>query len=327
MAEVELIDARLFDVLVEKSQLKIEDTHSLNYCRDCSMAMNFDPTTSTWTCEECPIQTHSIGGGNTIGSSSGTIKIARGSKKNYYNGSQDYTKTQRRAILDQLFKNNDLYTGRKIPKDVLVKAAENYNETQQLKIEEIDSDGTTTDKKFVKRGTIKDQILAKWIQIECIRAGTPRRKKDIAEFMRLSSQGFSKGEEILRNLHAQKKINIPIYEEPMEDYTERYLESLGLDNDPKYYDFIIKLVECAIEKRIATSSVLTSKIVGSIWILITHCKLGIDANKVESACDNIRKNTFTRFSKAIEDNILKFVDVFIEYNIPHGIKGKIIKKE
>jgi hypothetical protein len=106
---------------------------------------------------------------------------------------------------------------------------------------------------------------------------------------------------------------------------ERYLEVLGIDNE-RYYAFILALIDRAIKKNIGMSSVMSSKIVGAIWILVQREKLPIDANMIQDRCDNIKKNTWTRFSDAITNNILKFYDIFAEHKIETGIKGRVVRR-
>jgi transcription initiation factor TFIIIB Brf1 subunit/transcription initiation factor TFIIB len=128
----------------------------------------------------------------------------------------------------------------------------------------------------VRRGNIKDEVLAGLIYFECIRASIVRKKKDIALFMKLPTNGFSRGEDILRNLQAEGKIDIPVDEEPIEGFVDRYLEELNLDN-PNYIKFIVELVDESERRKIGMNSQLSSKAVGALWIIITQCGLNISS--------------------------------------------------
>jgi transcription initiation factor TFIIIB Brf1 subunit/transcription initiation factor TFIIB len=193
-----------------------------------------------------------------------------------------------------------------------VKAGQWYNDIQKILINTPDGE-----KKFVKRGDIKDEVLGKLIKYECDRAGIARMDKEIAEFMRLPSAGLSRGESILRQLHNQGKIELPINIDPTEGFIERYLESLDI-NKPHYKDFIAELIQVANTIGVGLRSIANSKVVGAIWVLVQKEKLPITLNELDKKC-NIRRNTFLKFSTAITDKIHKFVDVFEKYNIPHGV--------
>ena len=84
-----------------------------------------------------------------------------------------------------------------------------YNDIQKLDIQVFGDNGEVLKtKKFVKRGSIKDETLGACLHFTCILAELPRRKKDIAEFMKLQTNGISNGISNLRELHQEGKINI-----------------------------------------------------------------------------------------------------------------------
>ena len=163
------------------------------------------------------------------------------------------------------------------------------------------------EKKFVKRGSIKDEVLAAILYYECIAAGTARKKRDIAALMRLPTFGFSKGEHILRDLRAKGQIDIDMDNEPISSFVDRYMEALGLE-DQRYKDFIEKIVVLSEERKIGMNSQISSKIVGAIYLLITTKGLPITIHALEKATDNTKKNTFTKFYNAIKANMDIFGD-------------------
>jgi hypothetical protein len=133
--------------------------------------------------------------------------------------------------------------------------------------------------------------------------------------MNLHTQGFSRGEDILRSLHAMGKLDLPIDEEPIDGFVERYLEALNLEN-PAYSKFVIELVNRTEELKIGMNSQLSSKIVGSIWILIDKLKIQITAAQLEKSCDQTKKNTFMKFHKIVMENIDTLSPIFTANNIP-----------
>jgi len=331
--DFDAIDEAVFGKIVEAVKVAVasEDGEVHGVCTDCGTILSFD-TISTWICNNCGRQTHAAGAVQDVSEeSTGTIKVSNGLKRNYYNGSGNYASTQKRAILDQLLHNNEVYKGPKFPKDVLTQAANLYNETQQIELDEVDCEGNVNHRKFVKRGTVKNEILCKLVEITCKQAGAPRKKKEIAQFMHLPNQGYPRGEEILRALRAKGKIDIPINEDPTEDFIERYLEALGLDADEKSFErykaFVYDIVATSFRKYIGNNSILTSRVVGAIWVLIQHANLDIPAATLEQACDAIRYHTFTKFSQVVDSNIIQFIDIFEKYKIPHGVRGRIVRKQ
>jgi hypothetical protein len=301
-----------------------ENIVEFNMCPECRTAMN--SIGGGYECASCGLTLHIDGDVKDCDEESvSNLKMMSGRK--VYNISSDYSRTQKKSILEQLLSKNQAYNGPKIPKDVLMRAAVGYNEIQKkVVLDELDEDGNVCkQKKFVKRGNIKDEILGAFVYFECIRAKITRKKKDIAVFMQLQNNGISRGEDILRSLANRGEINLPINNETRESFIDRYLEALNIESD-RNRDFINDLVTASIEKKIGMNSVMSSKIVGALWILVVKDKLKITPEQIQDKCDNIKKNTWLRFSNAILANIIKFIGVFEKHRVDHGLHGKIIKK-
>lgn len=341
-----LIDSSVFrqvggvDFESLREQDKVELGDKFTYCDICDVPMN--QTTSGLECPECHVLKQIIGSISDCGTDngSGVIKTSFGAgHKSIYTSVPDNSKSQKKQILEQLHALNQKYeAGSKIPLNVIEAAAQGYNDIQKLVIDKYDDQGVVCGtKKFVKRGSIKDETLGAWLYFSCITHGLSRKKKDIAAFMQLSSHGISRGEIILRDLHNQGKITIPVHAEPSDDFPRRYLEALDLykyndegvlsSDSIRYLQFVNDLVHASIKKRVAVNSIKSSKIVGAIWVLISHCKINITSTAVEDACDKTRTNTFTRFSRAVDENILLFKDVFDAHGIPTGIRGRVVLKK
>jgi transcription initiation factor TFIIIB Brf1 subunit/transcription initiation factor TFIIB len=315
--QFKVIDEDMFKVF---SEIRVtDDDTQYNYCPDCKIPMNV--TNNEYQCPSCSLiqECGAEGVKDHSESTSSNIRITTGIHKGkFYNMTNDYTKTQRKQIETQLLRNNSSYAGPAIARDVLIKAAAGYNNIQKLVIdEEVDETGNLSQKKFVRRGNIKDEVLAAFVYFECIRAKVTRKKKDIAAFMNLPTHGFSRGEDILRNLHAEKKIDIPVDEEPADNFIDRYLEALNLEK-PEYKGFIVDLVNLSEKKRIGMNSHISSKIVGAIWILIQRLNLGISATALEQAADNTKKNTFSKFQTSVQNSMTVFAPVFKKYGVPTG---------
>jgi transcription initiation factor TFIIIB Brf1 subunit/transcription initiation factor TFIIB len=290
-----------------------------NYCPDCpNIAM--ETNGNEYQCPQCGQTRSDIecdkDHNDTVNSS---IRRTTGSNKGkYYTINGDYAKTQHKSIYDQLLQNQRTWTGTAFPNDVLNAVADQYNQLQKVITEDINDDEGKTigKKKFVRRGNIKDEVLAALIYYECVRKKIVRKKNDIAGFMKLHTQGWSKGDEILRELAALGKIDLLLDEEPIIGFVEQYMETLNLDN-PSYNKFIIELVEKSEELKIGMKSHLPSKIVGSIWILIEKLGLKITQSQLETSCNNCKKNTFMKFRDIVINNMGAFAPVFVANNIPY----------
>lgn len=314
LGEFELVDDSAFDDL--NKVVEVDDLPH-NHCPDCNIAMIFSH--SEYCCPQCHrVETHTELFKEREDISTGVVRISTGSHKGkFYNISSDYSKTQKKCIYDQLVRNHMNFQGNAFPLTVLSAVAERYNNIQKFITEDdIDSEGNIRgQKKFVRRGSIKDEVLAGLIHFECIREGLVRKKKDIAEFMKLPTSGFSRGEDILRNLHAEDKVDIPVDDEPLEGFIDRYLEALEIDDDPRYSAFIVDIVNASERSRIGMSSQISSKIVGALWIIICRCKLNISVAELERAADNTKKNTFIKFYKDVTSRPRVFLPIFKKHGI------------
>ncbi len=290
-----------------------------NYCAECNTPMEISGC--EYYCTICCItKTAESGAGfkDLEDIVSAPLRVTTGANRGrFYNATADYTKTQRKVILEQLLALQKHHTGPNIPTNILMSVATRYNNIQKLITEdEFDIDGNVSgQKKFVRRSTIKDEILGTLIHFECLRESVIRKKKDIAIFMGLSTHGFARGEDILRNLHAEGKIDLPSDEESVIGYVEKYMETLDL-NDDNYNAFVIDLVKESERKNIGMSSQISSKIVGAIWILVNKKGLRITAQMLEKATDNTKKNTFVKFYNVVFVNMRIFGPIFVKYGIP-----------
>ncbi|QJX71381.1 transcription initiation factor IIB [Faustovirus] len=246
-----------------------------------------------------------------------------GAKQRFFNIGVNPAISQKKYVLCELYRRHQAASVNiRIPKDVLESVAEKYNVIQKTsQISTLDNLGAEVTKKFVKRGSIKDEILAALIYYECCRKGLTRKRKDIADFMKLPSQGFSRGEDILRNIINKEDIEIPADKKPTLDFTKRYLEMLGITEEKyeqydRYKNFIIELVNQSEAFHIGMHSQISSKVVGGVWILNVCCRLGIPASVIEDSTDNTRKNTWMKFCNEIKDNYRVFLGVFNDYKVP-----------
>lgn len=336
----DILSSDHFDQLMNDEIYDIESFEAnerFNHCKPCDVAMVL--VAEGYQCPNCYSISEMVGGFKDSSNTNNHGSILSSTSGSKLLVISTYTlKSQKKTILLQLTCLNAEYTSApKIPQIILERTAQKYNDTQNIIIEKYDHTGAiVSEKKFVRRGNIKNETLGAWLYYCCIKGGTSRKKTDIAAFMKLTTNGISRGCNILRTLHNEGKVTIPLFSEPSQTFTRRYLIALGLytcdhqsnvptDESIRYEGFVNDLVAAAIKKHFMLNSMKSSKIVGSIWILIQHLKLPITSSHLEKMCDKTRKNTFSRFSKAISDNLLRFLDIFLRWDIPHGIRGRIIK--
>lgn len=298
----------------------IDDELPYNFCPDCRLPMCLD--LAEYQCKECGLTMKSESGeiGNKIFEDIGNacIRITTGTNRGrFYNTPGDYSKTQRKVIAEQLARKAKEYIGPAFSQDVLAAATTQYNYIQRFITEEdYDANGAAIAKKFVHRSNYKDEVLAGLIYFEGIRVGIFRKKKDISTFMKLTTNGFARGEDVLRNLHAEGKIDLPVdREDTVEGFLDRYLEALNIEST-RHSGFVIDIITEAERRKLGVGSQLSSKIVGALWILITKLKLNITAKALEDATDNTRKNTFMKFHKIICDNYPTFHAIFVKHGVP-----------
>jgi len=257
------------------------------------------------------------------------IKVSLGGYSTF-SGAMDSGRSQRKQIMDQLMQLNEKNKHNiKIPKNILESCAKGYNEIQKLVIDKLDKIGEICgQKRFVRRGNVKNEILGAWLYYECLLNGLPRKKKDIALFMNLPNDGISAGEGVLRALHNEKKIKLPINLDPSPDIIKRYIKNIGIseksNNFLRYCNFTEEILNLATQYKIGITSINNSKIIGIIWILIEKERLDISKDQLEILCDNTKKTTFMKFAKLIGENIEKFYNIFEKYGINHGIKGCLV---
>lgn len=314
------------DLFAEFSLVKIEDElDKYNYCPDCKVPMLISE--SEYQCEQCGLIRMfypEVAKESKNSNSGGGRVLSGGRRTKYYNVSTDYARTQRKAIETQL-RTNNLNFAPKFADEILMNVAAKYNQIQKLIVPDGD-----TQKKFVRRGNIKDEVLASLIYFECMAKGATRKKKDIAAFMRLPANGFSRGEEIVLSLHACGLIELDGAvsggnNNLMIGFVDRYLEALNI-TEPRYREFVIDIVKLSEEKRIGMDSHLSSKIVGAIWMLICQYGLPISATELEKAADNTKRNTFMRFQDLVRRHAPVFMPLLRKHNID-AIRGRTTRAE
>lgn len=292
-----------------------------NYCPECKVPMEL--SSGEYLCS-CGITVdNNIEDSKDSNATAAAIRISSGANSGkFYNVVGDYSRTQHKTIVKQLMRNSMHYKGTAaFPRNVLNATATSYNNIQKTITDEVMlPDGSVVTKKFVRRGTIKSEILAALLFYECVRVGIVRKKKDVAMFMDLETYGFSRGEIILRNLAAEGRIDLPLNDDEIASgFVDKYMEALDIKCE-RYSQFVVDLVELSETRRICMRSHLSSKVAGAMWVLISRANdppLRVTEVALERAADNTKRHTFMRFYEAVFANMNVFGAVFDAHNIPY----------
>ena len=220
-------------------------------------------------------------------------------------GSSDPKDTKRKKILAMLearvFNPN---TSNTLPLFILQETADNYYKLQ-------------TEECLVKRAGGLESILSSLIHSSCLKHNIPRKAKDIAAIMGISSNRISAGNKLLKEYAKKGIIEIQNGHGRTIDYIDQYFEKLKIVDADEYKDFILDLIEAStLEKiTIATNNTRpTTRIAGSLYIMCVHLKNGISSDDVARECA-ISKSTIMRFIRLINDyrNTEEINNIFNNY--------------
>lgn len=292
-----------------ESLLNIEDTDDIpGICPTCLTAMNI--TGVDYQCKCGYICSNAVEETRDHGDAVSTsLRRATGTYKGrMYNSTNDYAKAQKKMIVEQLMRNRRDYNGDKIPENILQKTAEIYNGIQRN--HESDED---QEKKFVRRGPIKDEILSFLIEKVCESEGLARSQQEISQFMKLRNNGYARGEKIVNSLIAAGRLALP---EPVSDavrHTDHFFEKMNI-TEPRYHKFVCDIFDISEQLQICMQSQPASKIVGAIYLLVRSEGLKFTAADIERFT-SIKKNTFNKFYKELVANKSVFTQAFIDNGV------------
>ena len=174
--------------------------------------------------------------------------------------------------------------------------------------------------KFVRRGKIKDQILACLVFKILKKKGMIRQRSEISIIFELEDTGFSVGETQVQELEKALDLDLVCDDgDEVIDLATRYLKDLDkLTNSgiftTKNLQFVIDIVIRAEVIKCGICCYLYSRIAGAIFILTQELKMDPKNKIIEQACDSCKKNTFERFKKIIMINYIYFEDIFTEFH-------------
>lgn len=288
-------------------------------CPDCNIPLECEDY--EYVCPLCQLvcinhgEEHKVG----YGMAQSTIRLSYGpSKGRYLHNAPNGPKLQKKEIIKTLLAFQNEYVGEfKIPEHMFGAVATHYINLQRAFA---DRKSTSEDMvRFIRRGMIKNEILAAILYHECQRENLAARSSTIAQIMRLPTDGFSRGETVLRTLKNDGIIDLLAPLRNINDpypIAERILTRLKiLDETPANIDFVIRMYNRSISERIAMRSMLYSKITGIVWYMgqLRPAPLQFSPAALESAANNIKKNTFMQSYSALETYAVIFEDIISDY--------------
>jgi hypothetical protein len=314
----------------------IDDTQGLaeNICEQCGGVMC--EYSSQYVCENCSNCTD-IPTSELRCNTSRTVVVGSGFKRKIYNVPTDSQEAKRRVVLEEMrIRNRTTQTALHIPEDILVKAAALYSEIQKNKKDQVFDSETGEligEASWVHRGSIKEEILASLIYFITQSSEVAKKKRDVAKFMNLHNEGFSRGEDIVRKLVSDGVIQLDIDIETPRIFAGRYLEALNLDQQWQC-DFVVEVVEYATVSNWCLNCQLSSRVAGAIYMLVRGVPVNRLAGKhipdslIETTTDGTRKNTFRKIVDVVIANPERFKHIFDKYSVglPAPVRTRAKKK-
>lgn len=184
----------------------------------------------------------------------------------------------------------------------------------------------------VKRSHCKKEIMGACLYNACFHIGFAPTKADIATMMQLQNKGIARGDNFVRSLIADGKMEIDTTDDHKTVEISTLFANLSLDGD-KYkilYDAVDEIVQIAEKNLIGHSSLLRSKVFAATYEVMRRCndKALIDkAPTLQEFCDkwHIRRNTIERFIKELYDFHSYFENCYKKYNLRSERKLKDFK--
>jgi transcription initiation factor TFIIIB Brf1 subunit/transcription initiation factor TFIIB len=203
--------------------------------------------------------------------------------------------------------------GGKLSEDIIDITVEQYNKLQQTNIEVRGPSGDLLEsRKFVKRGNVKNVILAAILYYTCLEHKVAFTRPEISRFMGIES-GFSEGEIILRQLKAEGKIEINLGLHELETmFVTRALLELDL---MAYFGFVVECLKKMYEYNLGANVCSRTKIAALIYIAVIKQRLNVSAARIQAAAADIKYQTWQKLANELNDKLYLFEEILKKYDI------------
>nr|BBO54009.1 C315R homolog protein [Abalone asfa-like virus]BCY04557.1 hypothetical protein [Abalone asfa-like virus] len=305
-------------------------TNNIETCPHCQIPMS--PQTDCYICSNCRLISDVIIS-ETL-KERGSFEPLRfrivGANSSYYQRDLDrainieYSEIQKKQIIRELSTYNQIYkekNGKNLSKTILIETANEYNKIQKICVN--------------KRNQTKQSILAAILLNVCFNNQLGKSEKEISEFMHLSKKGIAKGQDFLKSLHEDNKIELDFNAVgKIKAYTLTTLLELGLITESEFCEFdniypylfvkgrkvidfinlIDEIVQQAEKLKIGIKSEKRSKVIATIFIILSRLDTNIKLSEITDRCQ-IRKNTIQRFILVLEQYHSQFKNIFRKYGL------------
>lgn len=268
-------------------------------CTNCCMPMEIKTETMEYHCLQCGMIKPSFGGVSEESTNDSKINISSGSTSSFYSVS-----SSKNSVLEKLKENQKIYTGLAFDTNLLIETANIYNNIRVVLAGKTDS---------VRREKV-DEIIAAVLYYVCSANKTPRKKSEIARFMLLSHDGFSKGEDLVRMMANAKLIELNTDIDDTQEFIRGYLEKLNIDTTENL-PFVCELLKTAEDGALGLESKNSSKIAAGLWILIRTKKYPIGEAAFEKTVGGCRSNTYLKFCNMVIREREVFKPLFNKYKL------------
>jgi len=168
-----------------------------------------------------------------------------------------------------------------------------------------------SDEKKTFRIKQKNIILCSLIYHVARNLNYPRDRKDITDMFKMKKPNYSVGDEIITNLVEKGVVKLVLDVDNTIQLIEKRMMILGINCNyaSLIYDILMKMKTLKVQMHKKSDT----RIVGSIWSVIDHYKMGYNMQTFEKHMD--RKHTsFKSFSDYIKNNPNHFNSIFARYD-------------
>lgn len=197
--------------------------------------------------------------------------------------------------------------GRTFPLNACEIATEFYNRIQQ---------------QCVKRSQTKKAIMAACLWQACLLIDFAPSKIEISRFMQLPHKGIARGNNFIRTLVSDNKLDINPNTDPIYPEIRTLFLQLGYSDDryKELHNIIREIINIATTNSIGINSLPRSKVIGTTYIVLRRCRdVSLvpmpPVNTKEFCKTRIRKNTIDRFINEINE----YHSYFKEYYASVGL--------
>jgi hypothetical protein len=195
-----------------------------------------------------------------------------------------------------------------IEQNILYTTATIYVEIQQI---------------MTQRRISKRKILAALIKNECILNNSIRTDQEILTFMHLNTKGISEGDMYIKKIHEDGLVDINIDDIKIVPYVITIFNQLEVSKEINtedlvcielYQHAVIDIINKALKEHIGYKSVLRSKVITTVYVVLRRADYNIDLSTVLTKC-KIQLNTVNNFLKELKLKHDRFVDIYKKYGL------------